>query len=108
MRLRLILSATTPRSPRSGIRTSPASAAGAEAAAALGSAAAGAPAAPIARSTSARRISPSGPDPVSVRSSTPFCRASRRTSGEMTGTGPGAGSAASARTGTSGVTAWRP
>ena len=38
-------------------------------------------------STSARRISPSGPEPVISRRSSPFCRASLRTSGEITGTG---------------------
>ena len=86
-RLRASFSATAPRIPRSGMRLPPARA----------PAAAGCPA-PYRggrcsrrvrrRSTSARRISPSGPEPVSARRSRPCSRASRRTSGEMTATGP--------------------
>ncbi len=117
-RLRESLSATAPRTPRRGIRVPGAVRAdvreaavggvadvavpetagavalpargGAVTARAAGVSAAGAEAAAVrsACSTSARRIRPSGPEPVSSRRSRPFSRASRRTSGEMTGTGP--------------------
>ncbi|CAM5339734.1 hypothetical protein SMICM304S_10568 [Streptomyces microflavus] len=95
LRLRDSLSATAPRTPRSGIRSAAGAAAppwNVGASAATGSAAGRAsasvasPACRIAESTSARRIRPSGPDPVSRRRSMSCCRASRRTSGETTAT----------------------
>lgn len=93
VRLRDSLSATAPRTPRSGTR-SPDEAPAAEgagtgaAAGAVVVAATGRSSAAMASSTSARRIRPSGPDPRTSRRSSPRSLASFRTRGEMTGTGP--------------------
>lgn len=95
-RLRESLSAMAPRTPLSGTRIPvPWAAMGAGAGVPGASGSAGcsavrtwASAARSAYSTSARRISPSGPEPVISFRSRPFCRASLRTSGEITGTGP--------------------
>jgi hypothetical protein len=87
-RERLSLSAAALRAPRSGIRSS-SPAVLAAAVRSAGAAAAGVRRS-IACSTSRRRTRPDGPLPASAARSTPASCAIFRTSGEITGTRPGA------------------